>query len=741
VSQSVVPSRAARHAARESLRQRSLGSHATQALAQVRRVRFTWRLMLWLALPFAAVAIGGGMGFLYAFSQVPAPLQSRGAETIFIYDNNNKVIGRIIPQENREFVPLKDIPPVVKQAVLSAEDHDFYEHGAISYRALGRAVVANLKGGGVSQGGSTLAQQYIKVVYDERDKTMLRKAREAMLAVKLEQQYSKDEVLEFYLNTIYFGRGGNGVKAAAKAYFGRGDGDKFDLKKITPQQAAFLAGIIRNPEFYAKKDNWDEAKARRNRVLKIMGDEGYLTQAQVAKAQAAPLGIKDWKGLQAGAANSKAPYFVEKVRLWLNENPQIGADMVKRGGLKVETTLDSGMQDAAVKAVEETLDDAKRDPKAALVAIDSKTGAVKAFYGGRDFAKNQFNYAADGARQLGSTIKPFVLAEWLEQGYSIDSNLTGKSCWLEDSLCNYGKQDFGELMPLKQAVIRSANTPFIEMQEKLGRENVIGRLQRAGIDAKLTKAEKDPILPKELSLALGTAESSTLQLTSAFGTFANDGVHLEPYIVSKVTSLDGKTVYYKHKSEQQVVMSENTARTVSAVLSDVLRFGTGQRALLDRPAAGKTGTTSNNIDARFAGYVPNGLVASVWLGYDNGKSAKPKQLVNIEGFAHVDGGTIPAKVWKRFMELALALEDEPVEPFGPWQPGGEIISPTTTAPPTTTLPPTTTTLPEQQPGFPGNTDPGQGQPGATLPTLPVDTQPDENGGGGGGGPGDGALNP
>jgi penicillin-binding protein 1A len=727
VSQTVVPSRAARHAARAALGQHSLGSHA---LAQVKRVRFSWRMILWLSLPFAAVAIGGGMGFLYAFANVPPPLQSRGAETIFIYDNRGKEIGTIIPQENREFVSLKDIPPVVKQAVLSAEDHDFYEHGAISYRALGRAVVANFRGGGVSQGGSTISQQYIKVVNNERDKTVLRKAREAMLAVKLEQQYSKDQILEFYLNTIYFGRGGNGVKAAAKAWFG----PKTELNKLTPQQAAFLAGIIRNPEFYAKKENWEEAKARRNRVLNIMGEEGYLTTAEVAKAQAAPLGInKEWEGLRAGPANSAAPHFVEKVQQWLNENPDLGRELVQRGGLKVHTTLDSGMQKAAEKAVEDTL--AARGPKAALVAIDSTTGAVKALYGGRNFAKNQFNYATDGGRQLGSTIKPFVLAEWLEQGFSIESNLTGKRCWLEDQLCNYGKTDYGELMPLREAVIRSANTPFIEMQEKLGRENVIGRLRRAGIDAKLTKAEKNPRLPKELSLALGTAESSTLQLTSAFGTFANDGEHLEPYIVSKVTSLDGRETYWKHERQGSTVMSENTARTVSAVLSEVLRSGTGERALLDRPAAGKTGTTSNNIDARFAGYVPNGLVASVWLGYDNGKAAKPKQLLNIGDFERVDGGTLPAIIWKKFMDAAL--KDEPVEQFGSWQPEGEVIGTTTTS--TTT---TTTLPPDNQDGesrgFPG---PGDGQTGPTLPGLPVDTNPGGGRGDGQGTPGDGALNP
>jgi penicillin-binding protein 1A len=696
-------------------------------------------VLLWLSLPFAAVAIGAGMGFLYAFAQVPVPVQSKGSETIFIYDSQKHEIGRLVPEDNREWVPLKDIPPVMREAVLSAEDHNFYDHGAISYRALGRAFVANLRGGGVSQGGSTLSQQYIKVTYNERDKSYLRKAKEAMLAVKLEQKYSKDQILEFYLNTIYFGRGASGVKAASKAYF-----PNTKLKDLKPQQAALLAGIIRNPEFYARKENWGEAQARRDRVLKIMGDEGYLTAAEVAKAQAAPHGIDPkWQGVKAGAINSDAPHFVEKVRLFLME--QLGPDALARGGFKVYTTLDSDMQLAAKNAVTQTLDEPKTDPKAALVAIDSRTGAVKAMYGGRNFKKSQFNYAMDARRQIGSTVKPFLLAEWLEQGYSVDSNLPGRKCFLEEGkLCNYGGADYGELVPVREAIRKSMNVPFVEMLEKLGREEVIARLKQAGISSKIIvdkdkgdgedRGDREAYLPPELSLALGAAESSTLQLTSAFGTFANDGVHVEPYLVSKVITLDNKTVW-KHEKQSTEVMSPNTAHTVSALLSDVIQSGTGTRANIGIPAAGKTGTTDENHDARFAGYVPNGLVASVWLGYDNNRP-----MLRIHDFPTVDGGTLPAVVWRKFMLAALAGQTP--EAFGTFQPEGEVVNPTTTVP-TTTLPPTTTGdgdgFPFPGPGRRGGGG-GGGGGGGPDPTFPFPTvtepQPGTNDG-----VSDGALTP
>ncbi|HZA83279.1 MAG TPA: transglycosylase domain-containing protein, partial [Actinomycetes bacterium] len=636
------------------------------------------------------------------------------AQTIVFLDQSGKrEIGTLSAQENRRVVSLDTIPEHTRRAVLAAEDRDFYDHGAISYRGLARAAAANLLRRRISEGGSTITQQYVKNAFPGvgRDRTLFRKLKEAVLAVKLERKFSKDQILEFYLNTVYFGRGAYGIDAAARTYFSVPGKKRVTAQSLTPAQSALLAGVIRSPEFYGRKDHAASAKARRDYILQAMVDRGWLSGKQGRAAMASKLGVS-WAAKPQGIANSRAPFFLEKVRQYLVA--RYGAQAVNLGGLRVRTTLDLEMQRQAEEAVNQALD-VPSAPRAALVAVDPRTGAVRAMYGGRDFGKRQFNYATNAIRQAGSTMKPFVLARALSDGISVNSVFPGPAELIVDGedFTNYDDENYGQ-MTLTDATRLSVNTVYVQLMQQVQPKRVAQFARQHGLAAELDARpgpdhdprplEDAPVLKPVLALSLGSGDVTTLQLASAFGTWANRGIHMAPHLVERVVDSQGRVIEDHRRQQGAQVVAPIVADTMNMVLRGAVENGTGFRARLDgREVAGKTGTTSNYTDARFVGYTTD-LVTSVWLGYD-----KPeKKLVNVYGLSGVSGGSVPAQIWHNFMDVAT--RDRPNAPFAvPDELGGQVLNSTTSTAPPTTVPPTT------QPGLPQPTFPSPTQPGPSLP--------------------------
>jgi penicillin-binding protein 1A len=710
----ITPTRAARH----QQQGKPQGKERRQAPPKPSRLRRVLRWTLWLAVPAVAIALGTVIGLIYAFARVPLPAEVPTAQTIVFMDETGKhEIGTLSAQENRRVVSLKKIPDHTQQAVLAAEDRDFYEHGAISWRGLARASAANLLRRRISEGGSTITQQYVKNAFPGvgRDRTLFRKLKEAVIAVKLERKFSKDQILEFYMNTVYFGRRAYGIDAAARTYF------KHKAEDLTPAQSALLAGVIRSPEFYGRQEHATSAKARRDYILQAMVDRGWLTAKDGRKAIASKLGVS-WKSRPQGIANSKAPFFLEKVRQYLVG--RYGAEAVNLGGLRVRTTLDLNMQALADQTVKRILNDPRNDPKAALVSIDPRNGAVRAMYGGWNFKTRQFNYATNSIRQAGSTMKPFVLAQALSDGYSVNTTYPGPAELIVDGkpFKNYGDTNYGQ-MTLRDATRLSVNTVYVQLMQLVGPERVAKFAKAHGLEAELggqPKPPKDPrpleaapVVDPVLALSLGSDDVTTLQLASAFGTWANRGIHQTPHLVERVIDAKGR-VLEDHPANPQgtQVIAQQHADTMNLVLKGAVENGTGTAARLNgREVAGKTGTTSNYTDARFVGYTTD-LVTSVWLGFDDSR----KKLLDVRGLAGVSGGSLPAQIWHDYMDLAT--QNRPNQPFAlPAELGGIVLNPTTTAPPTTVVQPPQPGQPDPQPTVPGATQPGPSVPPPTL-TLP-----------------------
>jgi penicillin-binding protein 1A len=705
-----------------------LSSRAARNSPPPERSRFqrTLRWALWLIVPLLAVVAGSLVGLVYAFAKVPMLDQVPAAQTTVFLDRKGVEIGTLSATENRRIVPLSTIPKNMQLAVLAAEDRDFYKHGAISYKGMLRATLANLRNAGVSQGGSTITQQYVKNAYPSvgRSRNLFRKLKEAVIAVTLEKKYTKDQILGFYLNTVYFGKGAYGVDAASRVFF-----DNRPARKLTLAQSALLAATIRAPEFYSKKENFKSTKIRRDFVLRVMEERGWITQKQAAGATRTPI-RESSSAPSSGIAESRAPYFLEKVRQYLLD--KYGATRLAQEGFRVQTTIDLGMQRQADESIKRVLDQ-RGDPKASLVALDPKTGAVRAMYGGKDFAKEPFNYATDARRQAGSTMKPFVLEQALNEGYSVNSVFSGPNKFKVQGheYTNFGTESFGNIT-LMDATRHSVNTVYVQLIDKVGPKQVADLAMRTGLSDTIEdgrfSSERKPVLDPVVPLALGASGVSTLQLASAYGTWANQGIHHQAYLVEKVSDSNGRLVE-RHQDPGTPVVRPNVANTITAALRGVVDGGTATAARLpDREVAGKTGTTSNSVDARFVGYDSN-LVTSVWIGYENKNPKKPPhRLIDVHGIHEVTGGSLPAIIWRQFMQQATA-NLAPL-PFPDPTLDGIVLNSTTTsattttaapapapAPPPTvtqqTLPPQTTqplVLPSSTFSFPSTTLPG---PGAT----------------------------
>jgi penicillin-binding protein 1A len=588
-------------------------------------------------LPTAAV-LGGSVRM--AASGLPSLAEMHPLaqpERTQVYDRDGHLIEVLHDEQDRIVVPLSAIPNVVRQAVLAAEDERFYRHHGIDDRSIVRALLANLLSREPVQGGSTITQQLVRNAYPHlRDRSIVRKIKEASLAAQLEERLSKDQILEAYLNRVYFGSGYYGVEAASRGYFGKHVG------QLTLTQAATLAGIIREPETANPRTASKRALVRRNTVLHQMAALHMTSPATVARAVTKPLGVR-----APTSVGGRYPWFIDALKRQLLADPRLGSTVAERnrklyqGGLRIDTTLDPDLQAKAEDAVARTRPHS--GPDVALVAIDPRDGAVRAVVGGRDYHKRQFNLAVQGERQAGSSFKPFVLAAALDAGISPDSlwESSGfsdaKVCGARWTVSNYEGKGSGK-MPLREATWHSVNGVYARVMAQLCPAKVVAMAKRLGVDI----AKRQSHAP---SIALGSANVSPMEMASAYATFADEGVHHDPVLFTKV-SHHGETLI-ENRSEGERRVSSALAFQVTDVLKGVIRQGTGTAARIDWPAAGKTGTTQDYRDAWFVGYTRQ-LATAVWMGYPG----REVPMMDVGGI-RVTGGSYPARIWHDFMAAAM----------------------------------------------------------------------------------------
>jgi penicillin-binding protein 1A len=566
------------------------------------------------------------------------------AESTLIFDAKGRLITRLEAEENRENVRLAEMPQHLIDAVVAIEDDRFWEHNGVDVKAILRAAVTNTQEGGVAQGGSTITQQYVKNALLTDEKTINRKVKEALLAVQLERTSTKERILELYLNTIYFGNGAYGVQAASQEYFGK------PASEIDLMQAALLAGLIQLPSRTDPYVAPELALDRRNVVLDRMADLGYIEDgvADFAKLTEMRLEAKPEQARYAGA------HFVEQVKRLVLDDPRFGETAAERrqllfgGGLRIQTTIDLDMQLTAEAAVASTRP-AAPGPDAALVAMEPKTGYVRALIGGRDFfsgtetAKLDLATGGDG-RSAGSSFKPLVLAAALESGITLDqvypapSHLTIPLPNEDWEIENY-EGTAGGAATLFEATVRSYNTVYAQLIMDVGPEVAMETAARLGVTT--------PLQPYP-SAVLGTNLVHPVDMATAYATFANRGVRVDPVYVTQIARVDG-SVLYEHLHRQTRAISEQTADEVTAVLQQAVARGTGTKARLnDRAVAGKTGTGQGWKDAWFVGFTPD-LVAAVWMGFTEAEQSMQPPATPMR----VTGGSWPATIWHAFAEPAL----------------------------------------------------------------------------------------
>jgi len=557
------------------------------------------------------------------------------------YDQR-RVLAILRGDESRVLVRSDKIAPIMKQAIVAVEDKRFYQHNGVDVRGILRAAWEDIRSKAVVEGGSTITQQYVKNAYSRNATTIARKVREAALAWQLTQRWPKDRILTAYLNTIYFGNGAYGILQASRTYFRGKSADE-----LTLPEAALLAGMPQNPSLYDPVQHPAAAKQRRAYVLQQLFDQGRITAGELRHANATPLPKPE--DVRLPGTRGPAPYFVNYVTDQLVA--RYGAEKVFGGGLEVTTTIDLDLQERARQAIEKILPDPTDGPAAALVAIDPRTGAVKAMFGGTNFHRSQFNLATQAERQPGSSFKPIVLAAALRKGIAPATRITSKPITIDAGdrlwpVTNYEGSYLGSV-DLTTAMVHSDNSVYAQLTNIVGPKSIVATAHRLGIRSKL---------PAYFSIGLGFVAVNPLDMARAYATIANDGKRVDgslmkdrPRVVASVGSRrSGKVV--ENEPVPHAALSPAEAETLTAVLEKVVQEGTGRRAQLPgREAAGKTGTNDNYADAWFVGYTPE-LVTAVWVGY-------PNQLKPMETEFHgepVSGGTLPALIWKAFMTRALA---------------------------------------------------------------------------------------
>lgn len=513
-----------------------------------------------------------------------------------------------------EALPLSEMPPVLLEAVVATEDRRFYNHYGVDPFGLARATVANVRAGRVVQGGSTITQQLAKNVFLTQDRTIKRKAQEVLLSFWLEHNFTKQQILQLYLNRVYLGAGTYGVEAASRRYFGK------SARELTLAEAAMIAGLLKAPSRYAPTRDLTAARDRAAVVLASMVDAGYIDKTTMQAARAKPASL-DSRALPSQGARYFADWLLDRVPDFLGHADR---DLI------VVTTLDAGLQRRAERAVETAL---ARDggtvaaSQAALLVMDHD-GAVRAMVGGRNYQQSQFNRATQARRQPGSAFKPVVYLAGLEAGLNPESTFDDIPVTVDGwSPRNYSGKHEGAVS-MRYALARSINTVAVRVSEWAGRGNVINAAFRLGITSEI---------PAHPSIALGTAEVSLLDLTAAYGTFANGGLGTLPHAIVEIRDRSGRVLYQRKGAGAGRVISAQHAGQMTDMLRAVMHGGTGKLARLERPSAGKTGTSQDFRDAWFVGYTGQ-MVVGVWVGNDDGRPMK-----------RVTGGGLPAKLWHDFM--------------------------------------------------------------------------------------------
>lgn len=608
-----------------------------------------------------------------------------------IYDVNNTVIDELFV-ERRTLVPLSDIPVDLQNAIIAIEDSNFFQHWGVDFQGIARASLANLRKGKVVEGGSTITQQLAKVLFLTRRRTLSRKIRELMLALQLERDYTKEEILQLYLNQIYFGQGAYGVQAASRVYFNK------KVIELNLAECALLAGLPRAPNRYSPFVDISNAYRRRSIVLNRMVKLGYISQEEAHQANYHPLTVENEQVLK-----EDAPYFVEYIRQYLEK--AYGSNAIYKGGLKVYTTLDLNIQTIAEEVLAESLDRfdierkeelekekeeqeqekeieeeeiAEEEPseedeelieeelpkvQGAIVAIDPRTGQIRIMVGGRDFKESQFNRVAQAHRQPGSAFKPFIYISAIDSGYTLNTiiedspiayyndgdnwkllsettdlsdidpeiaaNIDEEKLWIPQ---NYKEKFRGSIL-MRDALVNSVNICTVKLLDMIRPITAVYYAQKMGINSRLTNT---------LSLALGTSEVTPLEITSAYATIANNGIKTEPYAIIRVEDPSGKVLEENFPQEKEVLNAQ-TNYLITHLMKKVCEEGTGwYTRYLKRPRAGKTGTTNEFTDAWFIGFVPN-IVCGVWVGYDDTRTLGDKKA----------GGVVAAPIWTTIMKRIL----------------------------------------------------------------------------------------
>jgi penicillin-binding protein 1A len=633
--------------------------------ARARRRRPRRRILATLAAAFAIAVVallGGGVftGRALVFGSCNLdqlrPLQL--GENSFLFASDGSLLGVIPSAHNRQPLKMAAISPWLPKATVAIEDRRFWQHGALDYQGIVRALYADAQAGKVVQGGSTLTQELVRNLYiGSNERTLSRKIKEACLAQKLAGIWTKKQILAAYLNEVYYGRHAYGAEAGAETFFST------SAKHLSIAQAALLAGLPQAPSIYDPVHNPDSAIARRNEVLRAMLTNGDIDHAEYAKAVAEPLGLK----VGVLYSQQRHPNFFGWATDQLIE--RFGARKVEQGGLQVRTTIDPRYQYFALSAIKSVLR-TKTDPAAALVAIDPRTGAVKAMQTYiPDGRKMKFNLATQSTRQAGSSFKPFTLATAVDQGISVYTGFNGPpELTIEDPKCAYNGQpwdvhnyadEVAGYDNLLTALANSVNTIFAQLVDVVGPSNVAATAHRMGITTPLQSV---------CSITLGTQPVNPLEMTNAYATFAARGIHRDPQAFELVRGPRGGVMGRLHAPGARAIPT-NTADTVTYAMQGVVQHGTGVAAGLGaRPVAGKTGTAENSVDAWFCGFVVQ-LATCVWIGYPKGEIP----LSYVEGVAGVTGGTLPAEIWHAFM--TQATEKMPVLYFHQPTISGRYVSP------------------------------------------------------------------
>ncbi|MDR3281183.1 MAG: PBP1A family penicillin-binding protein [Synergistaceae bacterium] len=587
-------------------------------------------LIIFLVVGVAAFASVLGVILLQDITQDLPPVETMRTPSLtsVVYDRHDNVIARLF-EENRTWTPIALISPWALKAVLAAEDSEFYEHQGIRLKAIARAAINDIMKRSSAQGGSTITQQVARMMYLNSERTFKRKASEAILAIKMEKIYTKDQILELYMNMAYFGQGAYGITAASQNYFGK------NATNLTLSEASMLAGLLPAPNAYTPIRHPEKGKTRQNYVLGRMVDTGIITPQEKSQALAANLTYIRSADTKVQFVMEDAPHFVSHV-LFKELLPKYGRDRIYRGGLTVRTTIDLELQKHAESVV------SKMKFEGALACLDPNTGEILALVGGRNFDDSKFNRATQAYRQPGSAFKPIVYAAAIENGFRpvdriLDAPLKFPNGW---SPKNSDGKNRGEVT-LIDALAQSINTSAVRLAQVTGVEVIRNQARRMGITT--------PYLPQDLSVALGSSSLTPLEMAAAFSVFANNGHRIEPYGVREIIDSNGDSVEQNGPVITDA-LSPETAVTVRSMLMQAVSWGTGTRANLAKEGYetfGKTGTTNDWTDVWFVGGTPN-LVTVVYVGNDNHKT-----------LGRAFGGTVAAPVWKEFMEGAVKLMDTP----------------------------------------------------------------------------------